>query len=527
VNTSKTLLLSYGRAMWRRKWYGALVAWVICVAGWATVAVLPNIFEARTRIYVDTDSMLRPLMRGIAVDSNVLNLVDVMQRTLLSRPNLQKVIHMADLDLASGRSSDGEEFINDLRRQISITSEGRNLFTIAYTGPNRATATKVIQSLLTVFVETNLGSSRQDMQAARAFIDQQLKSYAAQLDQAEKRMSDFKGKNVGFLPTDSGNYAVKLDQVRQDVARAQTELDDATQRRNELLKQLASVPKMVDSVSAGDFGPGPPLGEVTDAGGVPIDPRLADLQAKLKEMQLSYTDQHPDVIKLKRQIQQVQDASKAAAKSAPAAQAQSGGYRSSSPNPVYEQLTIQEITLESQIASLKARLAGGQAETERLQSLAASVPAVAAEMSKLSRDYDVIKKSYDELLNRREAAKIGNDLETQTQTIQFRIIDPPDAPPIPVAPKRALLVSAVLLVALAAGMGFTFMLAKVDDSVKSISELREFFNVPVLGAISLIHLPMYKRRTMVQAAGFAASCVALVVTYAGIMSVILLTSIRV
>jgi hypothetical protein len=96
-----------------------------------------------------------------------------------------------------------------------------------------------------------------------------------------------------------------------------------------------------------------------------------------------------------------------------------------------------------------------------------------------------------------------------------------------VAPKRALLVSAVLLVALAAGMGFTFMLAKVDDSVKSISELREFFNVPVLGAISLIHLPMYKRRTMMQAAGFAASCVALVVTYAGIMSVILLTSVRV
>ncbi len=99
VMVSKTMVMAHARALWRRRWYAVLVAWLFCLVGWAYVATLPNIFQAKTRIYVDTDSMLRPLMRGIAVDPNVLSVVDVMQRTLLSRPNLQKVIHMADLDL--------------------------------------------------------------------------------------------------------------------------------------------------------------------------------------------------------------------------------------------------------------------------------------------------------------------------------------------------------------------------------------------------------------------------------------------
>jgi polysaccharide chain length determinant protein (PEP-CTERM system associated) len=536
VTTSKVLVMSYARAIWRRRWYAALVAWLACIAGWIAVTLLPNIYEAKTRVYIDTDSMLRPLMRGIAADSNVLNLVDLMQRTLLSRPNLQKVVRMADLDLGNGHAADSEDYLIQLRQKITISSEGRNLFTIAYNGPNRDVATKVIQSLLSVFVDSNLGSSRQDMQSARAFIDQQLKSYSQQLDQAEKRIAEFKSKNVGFLPSDGNNYMAKLDSARQDAIKTQVELDDSTQKRDELQKQLDGLPRTVETVSSGSnsaFGPpvstsvsgDPSVGSTNIASAEP-ERRLADYQDKLKTMLLSYTEQHPDVVRLKKLIEQT----KAEIKAAPAsggATHEAPGVRSTSPNPVYEQVSIQLITLESTIASLKARLQRSQGDVQKLQTLASSVPEVAAEMTKLTRDYDVVRKSYEELLNRREAAKIGNDLETQTQTIQFRIIDPPDAPPTPVAPKRALLISAVLFGAIFAGLAFAFLLANIDDTVKNISELRDLFDIPVLGAISMISLPTQKRRTLYQAVAFAASCVALVVAYAGIMSVILLTGPRV
>src|ERR1700722_3795494 len=120
----KIVALTHARGVWRRRWYAAGLAWLFCLIGWGYVLYLPNIYEAKARIYVDTDSMLRPLMRGIAVDSNILTQVDVIQRTLLSRPNLQKVSHMADLDLAAHTPAEGEEMLNDLRRRTAIAGEG-------------------------------------------------------------------------------------------------------------------------------------------------------------------------------------------------------------------------------------------------------------------------------------------------------------------------------------------------------------------------------------------------------------------
>jgi polysaccharide chain length determinant protein (PEP-CTERM system associated) len=216
---------------------------------------LPNQYEAKARVYVDTDSILRPLMRGIAVDSNILSQVDLMQRTLLSAPNLQKVSHTADLDLGARTPADSEEIVNGLRQRITVSGEGRNLFALTYTGPSHETATKVVQALLTVFVESNLGSSRQDIVSARAFIDAQLQSYSQQLDQAEQRVAEFKAKNVGYLPGDD-NYSARLDAARLQLGKTQADLAEELQKKESLTKQLGSIPQTIDSYSAGpELGP--------------------------------------------------------------------------------------------------------------------------------------------------------------------------------------------------------------------------------------------------------------------------------
>lgn len=533
VMFSKTIIMAQARALWRRRWYAILVAWLFCLVGWAYVAALPNIYQAKTRIYIDTDSMLRPLMRGIAVDPNVLSVVDIMQRTLLSRPNLLKVIHMADLDLDTKTPEDTEALIRNLRSSLSVTSETQNLFSLTYTGPNRDTATKVIQSLLTVFVESNLGNNRQDMASAQSFIDQQLNDYARQLDEQDKRIADFKSKNAGFLPGE-GSFGSKLDAANQELAKTQAQLEDDLKQRDELQKQLASVPKVVDTVTAGPmdvFGAGPPIAGGSGVGGgsteiLPTDAslRVQQLQQKLQDMLEVYTDQYPDVIRLQKQLAQAKkDAAEEAKKAASGiATDDPGATHSTSPNPVYEQLTLQLVSLDTTIASLKSRAQRAQADVDHWQSLAKSVPEVGAQLAKLTRNYDVIKRAYDELLNRKEAAQIGNDLATQTQAVQFRVVDPPDAPPTPVAPKRILLVSAVLVGAIIAGLIFAFFLAQIDDSVKSLSELREIFAAPVLGAISVVTMPQERRRNRLRMASFALTCLTLVLAYGGILSAVIL-----
>ncbi|HKT16984.1 MAG TPA: XrtA system polysaccharide chain length determinant [Stellaceae bacterium] len=526
---ARTMVLRHARALWRRRWYGLAVAWAVCIAGWAFVAHLPDLYEARARIYVDTDSMLRPLLRGIAVDTNMLSQVDIMQRTLLSRPNLQKVSHMADLDLAARTPVETDAVVDNLREHISVESQGQNLFSLSYVGPNRETATKVVQSLLTVFVESNLGSSRQDMLSARSFIDDQLSDYAKQLDNAEKRIADFKAANVGFLPGQD-SYGAKLDAARQALDKTQAELEENLQKRQAFVTQLASVPKYVDSYTTGPdqgFGAGPPLssgngGSGSDAASADAQTRVALLQQRLNVLLEDYTDQYPDVVKVKRELEQAKARAKAeqSDKSSDSGEpvVGPGARRSTAPNPVYEQLQLQLVALDSTIASLKARAQREATEVKKWDALAKSVPEVGAQLSKLTRDYDVIKKAYDELLNRRESAKIGSDLATQTQTVQFRIIDPPQAPPIPVAPKRGLLLSVVMIGGIIAGAAFAYLLSQIDDSVMTIRELRELVGAPVLGAITFVVRPFDRRQRRFDAVGFAALCVALLAVFIGIYS---------
>jgi len=516
----KTIALGHARSLWRRRWHAAGVAWVFCLVGWAYVLTLPNSYQASTRIYVDTESMLRPLMRGIAVDSNILTQMDLIQRTLLSQPNLQRVSHMADLDLGAHTPTDGEEVINDLRRRTTVAGEGRNLFTISYTGPSREVAQRVVQSLLTVFVESNLGNSRQDIDSAKSFIDEQLRQYTQQLDDADKRVADFKAKNLGYLPGDS-NYGTKLQVAKDDLAKTQAELDDDRNQRAVLAKQLESVPRMVESVNAGpsDFGAGPPLGGGAISGGDgDAAARVADLERKLRTLLENDTDQHPDVVRTRRLLDQAKaDLAKQTADTGPAAPVQ--GIKTMAPNPVYDQLQIQLVTLDTTIASLESKQKRNQAEVDKWQGLAKEVPEVAAQMQKLTRDYDVIKKAYDELLNRRESAKIGSDLQTQTQTVQFRVVDPPAAPLKPVAPKRPLLLAVVLIGGIIAGGAFAFLLTQIDDSILSVRQLKDLVSLPVLGGISLVVTESEKRQRFIAALGFAAASLGLVVICVGIIAV--------
>jgi polysaccharide chain length determinant protein (PEP-CTERM system associated) len=531
----KTIALGHARSLWRRRWYAAGVAWVFCLAGWAYVLTLPDQYQATTRIYVDTDSMLRPLMRGIAVDSNILTQVDLIQRTLLSRPNLQRVSHMADLDLAAHTPSETEAVIGDLRLRTTVSGEGRNLFTISYQGLSRDAATKVVQSLLTVFVESNLGNSRQDIDSARTFIDEQLRNYTQLLDEADKKVAEFKAKNIGYLPGEN-NYGTRLDAAREDLAKTQAELDDNRQQRAVLAKQLETVPRVVESINAGP-GAGPPLGGGPDIGGntsstsASPDPntRVAELEQKLRSLLENDTEQHPDVVRTKRLLerarQEAADAQSLALKNNTPAPlvAPPGGIKTTAPNPVYDQIQIQLVTLDTTIASLESRLRRNQAAVEKWQGLAKEVPEIAAQLSKLLRDYDVTKKAYDELLNRRESAKIGSDLQTQTQTVQFRVVEPPNAPLKPVAPKRPLLLAVVLIAGIIAGGAFAFLLTQVDDSVLTVRQLKELVPLPVLGGISLVTTEAQKRQHVVGALGFLAAALGLIVVCVGIIALAGLT----
>ncbi|MFO7543238.1 MAG: chain length-determining protein, partial [Thiobacillus sp.] len=165
-------ILGYAKAAWHRRWWGVVVAWLVCIVGWTWVMVLPDRFEASARVYVDTQTLLKPLLSGLAAEPNVEQQIKLMTRQLMSRPTLEKVARMTDLDVKAKTPEQTEAMLNGLAGKISIADAGReNLYTIRYQDANGDLDKKVVQSLMTIFVESSLGKNRQDISSSARFIE--------------------------------------------------------------------------------------------------------------------------------------------------------------------------------------------------------------------------------------------------------------------------------------------------------------------------------------------------------------------
>jgi polysaccharide chain length determinant protein (PEP-CTERM system associated) len=529
----------YAAALWRKRWYIVPTAWVLCVAGWLAVMALPDRWGSSARVYVDTDSLLSPLLRGISIEGNIGQQVDYIQRTLLSRPNLEKLVRMADLDLALRTAKEKDDLLQDLQKRTSIAAQGqgRNLFTVSFTDEKPEVAQRVVQSLLSIFVESNIGASRADLEKARQFLDQQIADYERQLQASEAKLASFKRANPDFLTGNSGSYATRVEALRQVRVEIKGQLDEATSRRDSLQRDLASTPQTLQlDAQQNNFFIDQGTGEAR------LPPSLASIQTRINDaekgldaLRLRYTDQHPDVVSQKRSLDTLKtqfDAEKKRLAETPppteAEQPRKGGAgapaaarKSSVPNPLYDQIKIKLVDMTSTLETLQRKLAQSNDEVTRVEKMANTAPAIEAEFSTLNRDYGILKKNFDELTSRRESAKIADAVETRGDKIQFRVVDPPQVPLTPSGPPRLLLMSGVLLGALAAGFAVAFLVSQIDDSFISISRLRRTVALPVLGSVSRVLSPGDRRRRLIGTVSFASFLAALVVAYGYLAAVVL------
>src|SRR3954465_5955487 len=195
--------LVYTRQLWRYKWLAVGVAWLVCVIGWPVVSMIPPKYEASARVYVNADQYLTPLLHGLATEIDPRRQVEYLQRTLLSRPNLEQVIHLSNLDISPyGKITEKqrEEKLLQIAKDLTLTSQGPNLVKITYQNSNPTVAKDVVQGLLTVFAENTTSGNRREMENAKRFLDQQIEIYAVQIRAAEQRRAEFREKYVQLLP---------------------------------------------------------------------------------------------------------------------------------------------------------------------------------------------------------------------------------------------------------------------------------------------------------------------------------------
>ena len=470
----------YLDAFWRRRWIAFASAVGLSLAGWGAVAALPDTYEAQAKVFVDTASVLTPLLRGVAVENDVGYQIAVMRETLLSRPNLEEVARDTDLDLTAKTRGEMEAVVTALAQRIRIDSTKTNIFTIAYRDQQQRRAHDVVQALMTMFVQNNLGRSRQDMEVARDFLAQQIAEYENKLDTAERTLAVFKQENMELLPGQSGLQNA-LANAQAQLALRRSELSDALTRERLLAKELANTPATLTQ-QAGAFGAGPPTG---------VEARIMAVRGRLEELRARYTDQHPDVQAAERQMMGLLE--ELEAESGPAAGLGGDALGRAgptvpagiqTPNPTYGELRILLVEQRATVETLRRRIEESANDVTQIRSRLEQVPEVEAQLQKLNRDYEVWKSKYEELLTRRESAQISSERDLQSDQVQFRIIEPPQIPTVAAGPPRSLFMSAVLVVAVGAGIGLTVLLGLFRNTYATSGQLRRDFDLPVIGALT-------------------------------------------
>jgi polysaccharide chain length determinant protein (PEP-CTERM system associated) len=500
------------RGMWHRRWIGLAAAWIAAIVGVSVALRIPDRYEASARVYVDTQTLLRPLLEGVSIQPNLDQQVVLMSRTLISRPNVEKLVRMADLDLAAKSNAARDELIDNVMKGLQLSGNAStNIYIIAYRDANPEQARKVVQALLTIFVESSLGDKRVDTRSAVKFVDEQIRQYETTLKNTEDRLKLFKLKYMGVAGQGNQDYFGKLAAVSGAMEAAKRDLRAAEESRDSYKRELAGETPVL-------LFDGPPAQVAMPE----IDARLAALKAQLDTLLRRYTDEHPDVVGTRRIIEELEAQRRQELQAREkAASGRSSPGSSVDRNPVFQQLRISLAEAEANVASLRAKLNSYQGQYAQLKAEAQLVPEVEAEYAQINRDYEIQRKTYETLLQRRQSAAIGEGVQDAGPT-QFRVVDPPRVAPQPVAPTRLSLLGIAIAAALAAGLIVSFAASEIMPTFHDARSLRDVTQRPILGMVTMLPSESMSRLRRRSALYFAGGTGALVAAFAAVFAIALL-----
>jgi polysaccharide chain length determinant protein (PEP-CTERM system associated) len=470
---------------------------------------IPDQFEAAARIYVDTQSILKPLMAGLTVQPNVEQQVSMLSRTLISRPNVEKLIRMADMDLKASSKVEQEALIERLTKDIQVRNTGRdNLYSLAFKDSDQEKAKRVIQSLVSIFVESSLGASRKDTDSAKTFLNEQIKQYETKLEEAEARVKEFRLRNLDSQSADGKDATTRVGEHSRQLEQAKLELREAENARDAAKQQLAAEKGQGASLATQSV-----LQESSISVSTPeIDARIDAQKRNLDALLQRYTEAHPDIVATRRLLKELEDQKRREVQELrKAAMATAVGTVPTAPSSLASQELNRLLAgAEVQVASLRARVAEYTARYTAARASLKTAPQIEAEASQLNRDYAIIKKNYEDLVSRRQSAVMSGELDVASGVADFRLIDPPRVSPKPVSPNRLALLPLALVGAIVAGIAVAFVASQLRPVFSDPHELRAKTGLPMLGVISMALSDgerRAERRSMIQFYGASAGLV--------------------
>ncbi len=442
----------------RRRVLLVILLAVLALAGLVAGIFWPKNFAASTSILVQESNIIKPLMEGRAVTTGNADRAAIAREVIFSRKILDEIVDTGGWKKSDPSALELERIIDSIKGRITVINLRENLIQIAYKDSDAERAYIVTQRLADLFISESLAAKERESSDAYRFIDSQVEIYRSKLTDAEDKLKAYRGQNADARPGSETDSNTRISELRTQVENARMDLMEQRSKENALVAQLSGESE-ITAVQ-------------TREGQYRV--RLAELQTQLDTLMLTYTDQHPDVIRVRHQMLDLQDQVKR--EEAQRVQRTAGGAPapvddSVQFNPLYQELRSKLAEVRRNIAAQQSRMGASesllQTELDRGRRIADSEN----KLSELTRDYEVNRDIYQDLLKRRENARVSMNLDADHRGLTFVIQEPAELPLRP----SGLRFMHFGLAGIGAGIFFPlallFVLVRFDPRIRAASQI--------------------------------------------------------
>ncbi|MHA6203870.1 XrtA system polysaccharide chain length determinant [Dyella soli] len=464
----------------RRLTLGVIFA-LIAIAALVTGVLWPKKYEASTTILAQESSIISPLMEGAATATANKNRASIARDVIFSRKVMSEILVQGGWMATHPSPLEQDRLIEGIKSRTKVQTASDNLITISYFDSEPRRAYEVTRQFAHLFISESLASKQRESRDAYEFINSQVEAYRKKLTDAEDKLKAYRAANDEARPGSETDTNARISQLRGQIETARM---DVMERRS----QEASLAAQLTGESE--------VNTVQTAGGV-YETQMAELQGQLDKLLLTYTEEYPDVVRIRHQMQDLRqqmaqdDQRKAAAQLAGTPMTLDSRVQF---NPAYQQIKTQLASTRASTAAASARLSVSEAmlqtELQRSNRIANSENVTA----ELTRDYNVNRDVYQDLLKRRENARVSMNLDAEQRGLTFLVQNPAVMPLTPSGLRFMHFSLAGIALSLAIPVGLLFCLVRLDPRVRSVDRLEQATGLAVLAAIPFYPTPRDRRR---------------------------------
>jgi polysaccharide chain length determinant protein (PEP-CTERM system associated) len=467
----------YLRVFMARKWLFIVPFLTVALTTALIVYFLPDRYRSRAVVQVVPPripaNLIRTPGRAPSLDSRMQN----MAPRILNRTRLESLISEFNLYTEQRRTELMEDVIERMNRDISVNVVRGNAFQVSYEAEDRVTALRVTARLAQLFIDESYRDREVYTQGTSQFIDSQLEETRQRLVEHEKKLEEYRRLHAGELPTQlssnltgASNAQMQLQSTNDTLSRDRDRLQALEREQNDLMTQESTVapPPVVD----------------TEEGTGTAAQRLEAARRQLRQMELRLKPEHPDVVRAKRVIADLEQKAEAEALQTPVSMA--GRAPTKAEKARQERLS----NIKNGIDTLRAQIARRERDADvirdtlaRYQSRAEAAPTRETELIELNRDYDTLRQLYADLLKKSQESQMVAALDTRQIGEQFRLLEGARAPERPVSPNRPQLNLLGVIGGIALGLAFIALAEYRDTTFKTDDDIMTTLSLPVLAMI--------------------------------------------